>query len=94
MFISYSISYPREFIIREGPFAGADRHNGEIVAFHLARLLSIYRTPLVAGRRILLDDIQRKSSPILNSTFYKERMWPIFTLSLYKFSIIDLIRWS
>lgn len=65
-------SYPRTHIIRDGPFAGSDRHNGEIVAFHLAGLLGMHRTPIVAGRRISLDEIRGKSTPALNTTFYKE----------------------
>ncbi|XP_022643938.1 glycosaminoglycan xylosylkinase-like isoform X2 [Varroa destructor] len=64
--------YPRTHIIRDGPFAGSDRHNGEIVAFHLAGLLGMHRTPIVAGRRISLDEIRGKSTPALNTTFYKE----------------------
>ncbi|OQR78690.1 hypothetical protein BIW11_02684 [Tropilaelaps mercedesae] len=67
-----SLSYQRGHIIRDGPFAGSDRHNGEIAAFHLARLLGVHRTPFVAGRRISLDEIRQKSTPRLNFTFYHE----------------------
>ena len=33
--------YPRDHVIEERGNKGADRHNGEIAAFHLARILGI-----------------------------------------------------
>ncbi|WAR30640.1 XYLK-like protein [Mya arenaria] len=47
--------FSRDAIIQGPPYAGEDRHNGEIVAFHLSRLLEFRRTPLAAGRVINLE---------------------------------------
>ena len=40
--------YPRDHVIEEGGNKGADRHNGEIAAFHLARILGSYLTNCIA----------------------------------------------
>lgn len=64
-------SYSRDHRVEGGPFAGADRHNGEIAAFHVGRLLGLNRTPLVAGRKFNITELEAKSTPALKNTFYK-----------------------
>ena len=58
----------------EGPvYAGKDRHNAEVAAFHLGLLLGLRRSPLVVGRRVSL---RREIMPVadreLLDTFYQE----------------------
>lgn len=51
--------------------SGWDRHNGEIAAFHLGRVLEFRRTPLAVGRRINLQlEIIPVASEKLLKTFY------------------------
>lgn len=66
--------YTRDEVIEGEVFAGADRHNGEISAFHLSRLLSLPTVPLTVGRRVsprkhLLSVASRE----LAATFFKRR---------------------
>ena len=64
------IRYPREEIIEGEIYAGADRHNGEIAAFHLGRLLGLSMVPLAVGRKVSLKrEILGKSSRKLAATF-------------------------
>ncbi|XP_005113348.2 extracellular serine/threonine protein kinase CeFam20, partial [Aplysia californica] len=44
--------YGRDDIITGTPYSGRDRHNAEIAAFHLGRILELRRTPLAIGRRV------------------------------------------
>lgn len=58
----------------EGPvYAGKDRHNAEVAAFHLGLILGFRKSPLVVGRRISL---RREVMPVadqeLIETFYQE----------------------
>ncbi|XP_014663876.1 PREDICTED: glycosaminoglycan xylosylkinase-like [Priapulus caudatus] len=46
--------YARDKVIKGTPYAGYDRHNGEIAAFHLGRILGLRRIPVAVGRRINL----------------------------------------
>ena len=53
-------------------YSGADRHNGEIVAFYLSLLLNLRRTPVAVGRRVNLSlEIWDKADPDLSRTFFK-----------------------
>nr|XP_054770184.1 glycosaminoglycan xylosylkinase-like [Lytechinus pictus] len=65
--------YQRDFVIYGTPYAGYDRHNGEIAAFHLDRVLDFRRAPLVVGRTVnLKTEILPVASPTLNDTFLEK----------------------
>uniref|UniRef100_T1HJI1 Fam20C domain-containing protein n=1 Tax=Rhodnius prolixus TaxID=13249 RepID=T1HJI1_RHOPR len=64
--------YERNTIIEGTVYSGKDRHNGEIAAFHLSRLLELNRAPIVSGRILNLDtEILPVSTYDLSRTFYK-----------------------
>ncbi|XP_013381494.1 glycosaminoglycan xylosylkinase isoform X1 [Lingula anatina] len=64
--------YDRDYVVVGTPYSGADRHNGEIAAFHLIRLLGLNRAPLVVGRTVNLQkEILPVSSTKLKSTFFQ-----------------------
>uniref|UniRef100_A0AAG5DW03 FAM20 C-terminal domain-containing protein n=1 Tax=Anopheles atroparvus TaxID=41427 RepID=A0AAG5DW03_ANOAO len=65
--------YKREEVINGTVYSGKDRHNSEIVSFHLAMMLNLRSSPIVAGRRFSLrehlphtDEGLRKTMPIIN----------------------------
>ncbi|XP_042910273.1 glycosaminoglycan xylosylkinase isoform X1 [Parasteatoda tepidariorum] len=63
--------YNREYVVTGSPYAGADRHNGEIAAFHLNRLLGLCRSPLTVGRIInLKTEVLPVASESLSKTFF------------------------
>lgn len=65
--------YPRDYVVEGPPYAGRDRHNAEIAAFHLGRILELRRTPLAVGRRVnLLTDILPVASKRLRQTFFEK----------------------
>lgn len=64
--------YERDFIIEGQPYDGHDRHNAEIIAFHLNRLLGFRRVPLAVGRVIDLEkDIIPVATERLRKTFFQ-----------------------
>ncbi|XP_049806095.1 glycosaminoglycan xylosylkinase isoform X1 [Schistocerca nitens] len=65
--------YSRSQII-EGPvYAGKDRHNAEVAAFHLSLLLGLRRSPLTVGRKInLRSEVMPVAAGSLLDTFYQE----------------------
>uniref|UniRef100_A0A914WR90 FAM20 C-terminal domain-containing protein n=1 Tax=Plectus sambesii TaxID=2011161 RepID=A0A914WR90_9BILA len=55
------------------PYSGADRHNGEIAAFHLAQLLQLNRVPVVAGRRVNVErELLATADATLKATFFHQ----------------------
>lgn len=64
------IRYSRLAELNGQPYSGFDRHNGEIAAFHLARLLDFRTAPIAVGRRINVEsEIRPVASSELLSTF-------------------------
>ncbi|XP_042191915.1 glycosaminoglycan xylosylkinase isoform X2 [Callorhinchus milii] len=62
--------YNRHYVVEGEPYAGYDRHNAEVSAFHLDRILGLRRAPLVVGRCInLRTEIKPVASEQLLSTF-------------------------
>lgn len=75
--------YNRSFHIAGPVYSGADRHNGEIVAFYLSLLLDLRRTPVAVGRRVNLNlEIYDKANPDLKKTFYKKSKTKIVGVNL------------
>ncbi|CAG2108582.1 unnamed protein product, partial [Medioppia subpectinata] len=52
-----------------GVYSGFDRHNGEIIAFHLARLLDFRVVPIVVARRLDVAQLKAIASAALSATF-------------------------
>ncbi|XP_055618234.1 glycosaminoglycan xylosylkinase homolog isoform X2 [Toxorhynchites rutilus septentrionalis] len=63
--------YERNTTIDGQVYSGKDRHNSEIVAFHLAAVLNLRWTPIVVGRRISLVEVYRLADDELQSTMIK-----------------------
>lgn len=62
--------FPRDKVFT-GIYEGWDRHNGELVAFHIGRLLEFNRTPLVIGRKInLRTEVLPRATSRLKRTFF------------------------
>lgn len=64
--------YPRDYIT-DDIYSGADRHNGEVFAFHLARILGLRFAPIVASRVVHVStEIKKSASEALLSTFVNQ----------------------
>ncbi|XP_026828608.1 glycosaminoglycan xylosylkinase isoform X2 [Ooceraea biroi] len=65
--------YSRNAIIRGPVYQGKDRHNAEVVAFHLSSLLALRRVPLAVVRKLdLMEEIHNRATPELYATMYQE----------------------
>nr|XP_012228875.1 PREDICTED: glycosaminoglycan xylosylkinase [Linepithema humile]XP_012228876.1 PREDICTED: glycosaminoglycan xylosylkinase [Linepithema humile]XP_012228877.1 PREDICTED: glycosaminoglycan xylosylkinase [Linepithema humile] len=65
--------YPRDAIIRGPVYHGKDRHNAEVVAFHLSSLLALRRVPLAVIRKLdLKEEVRQFATPALYATMYQE----------------------
>ncbi|XP_054272069.1 glycosaminoglycan xylosylkinase [Macrosteles quadrilineatus] len=60
--------YKRTEVIAGSVYAGKDRHNGEVAAFHLSWLLGLRRAPLTVGRRI---DLRQEVMPVATNELLK-----------------------
>ena len=60
--------YSRDEIMNGSVYSGKDRHNSEIVSFHLAAILNLRYTPIAAGRRISLRDSLKYADAELQQT--------------------------
>ncbi|XP_076233441.1 glycosaminoglycan xylosylkinase isoform X1 [Calliopsis andreniformis] len=65
--------YSRDTIIRGPVYHGKDRHNAEVVAFHLSSLLALRRVPLTVIRKLdLRNEIRPHATPNLYATMYED----------------------
>lgn len=66
--------YERDFTMVGTPYAGKDRHNAEIAAFHVNRVIGLHKVPLVVGRVVDLESEVRPVAHrnLLSTFFYKD----------------------
>ncbi|XP_015521061.1 glycosaminoglycan xylosylkinase [Neodiprion lecontei] len=65
--------YNRDTLIKGPVYHGKDRHNAEVVAFHLSSLLSFRRVPICVIRKLKLsEEIRKQASTELLNTMYQE----------------------
>ncbi|XP_011155255.1 glycosaminoglycan xylosylkinase [Harpegnathos saltator] len=64
--------YSRDTVLHGPVYFGKDRHNAEVVAFHLSSLLALRRVPLVVARKLDLKEIRDRATPALYTTMYQE----------------------
>ena len=64
-------AYDRDYVMVGTPYAGKDKHNAEIAAFHLNRIIGLHRVPIVVGRMIDLEsEIRPVAHKNLLQTYY------------------------
>ncbi|XP_076628118.1 glycosaminoglycan xylosylkinase [Colletes latitarsis] len=65
--------YSRDAIIRGPVYHGKDRHNAEVVAFHLSSLLALRRVPVTVVRKLDLgNEVRPLATPELYTTMYQD----------------------
>jgi hypothetical protein len=60
-FIAGLHRYERDYVIEGLPYRGHDRHNGEIVAFHLSRFVGSNLVLTFVGKAFIQFDLTSKS---------------------------------
>ncbi|KAF7998008.1 hypothetical protein HCN44_009406 [Aphidius gifuensis] len=63
--------YTRDAILNGPVYYGKDRHNAEIVAFHLSSLLGLRRVPLTVIRKLKLSEIKNIATDKLKQTIFE-----------------------
>ena len=76
--------YQRDAIIAGNVYSGKDRHNSEIVGFHLGALLEMRWTPIAVGRRISMGEIYEKADDDLRSSMLSKKLF-IYLFQTIKF---------
>ncbi|XP_031834279.1 glycosaminoglycan xylosylkinase isoform X1 [Nomia melanderi] len=65
--------YSRDTVIRGPVYHGKDRHNAEVVAFHLSSLLALRRVPITVVRELnLRQEVRPRATPELYATMYQD----------------------
>ncbi|XP_033333638.1 glycosaminoglycan xylosylkinase [Megalopta genalis] len=65
--------YSRDMVIQGPVYHGKDRHNAEVVAFHLSSLLALRRVPITVARKLdLRKEIRPRATPELYTTMYQD----------------------
>ncbi|KAK0179688.1 hypothetical protein PV327_005419 [Microctonus hyperodae] len=64
--------YNRNTILNGPVYYGKDRHNAEIVAFHLSSLMGLRRVPLTVIRKLNLTEVRNRATPELYATMYEK----------------------
>ncbi|XP_044595564.1 glycosaminoglycan xylosylkinase isoform X2 [Cotesia glomerata] len=64
--------YSRDTVLHGPVYFGKDRHNAEIVAFHLSSLLGLRRVPLTVIRKLNLKEVQSKATAEVSATMFEE----------------------
>lgn len=77
--------YSREHIIEGSVYAGKDRHNGEIAAFHLSRILGLNRAPIVTGRTI---NLRTEILPVATFNLKRTFLYEGIIYFIYKYNYI------
>ncbi|XP_067929825.1 glycosaminoglycan xylosylkinase-like [Watersipora subatra] len=67
-------AYSGDYVMVGTAYAGKDRHNAEIAAFHLNRIIGLNRAPIIVGRKVDLESELRPVAHknLLNTYYYQD----------------------